>query len=177
VKLLIKFKNFSNYDVISNAHAFFSFLKENFISGPISANFFGKKLSVILCLPLYLFPGFQCFFILKQNCKVNRPSIIFIDEIDSITRKRTSHEDETTRRIKSELLQQFEGISNDSKNEPFIIGRVLKYLDFSRKLLNTRLSHVNALNYSCVIKCFLPRYVHHPMSALDCFFLTLFNFL
>ena len=38
-------------------------------------------------------------------------AVIFIDEIDSICRKRNSKEEETTRRIKNELLKQMDGIS------------------------------------------------------------------
>jgi len=41
----------------------------------------------------------------KQNGK----AIIFIDEIDSLCRKRDSKEAETTRRVKTELLKQLEG--------------------------------------------------------------------
>ena len=39
-------------------------------------------------------------------------AIIFIDEIDSICRKRSSKEEETTRRIKNELLKQMDGFSS-----------------------------------------------------------------
>ncbi|MEN2495857.1 MAG: hypothetical protein MHMPM18_000443 [Marteilia pararefringens] len=41
------------------------------------------------------------------------PSILFIDEIDSICRSRSSKEDETTRRIKTELLLQFDRVLGD----------------------------------------------------------------
>merc|ERR1711937_116934 len=57
----------------------------------------------------------------RNNSSVGKPAITFIDEVDSITRRRTSHKDETTRRIKSELLQQLEGFSND-KNDPFVLA-------------------------------------------------------
>lgn len=39
------------------------------------------------------------------------PSIIIIDEMDSIGRKRSCHESETERRIKTEFLKQLDGIS------------------------------------------------------------------
>ena len=44
-----------------------------------------------------------------------RQSVIFIDEIDSVCRERSSREEEYTRRVKNELLKQIEGVgaSND----------------------------------------------------------------
>jgi len=43
-------------------------------------------------------------------------AIIFIDEIDSICRKRNSKEEETTRRVKNELLKQMDGCSRNLKD-------------------------------------------------------------
>ena len=37
--------------------------------------------------------------------------MMFIDEIDSICRARSDREDEHIRRVKTELLQQMEGVS------------------------------------------------------------------
>ena len=50
--------------------------------------------------------------------------VIFMDEIDAIGRIRTSKEEETTRRLKSELLCQIDGITtgNSMGDEPFIFG-------------------------------------------------------
>lgn len=38
--------------------------------------------------------------------RANVPAVLFVDEIDSILRKRTEREDETTRRVKNEFLVQ-----------------------------------------------------------------------
>jgi len=48
------------------------------------------------------------------------PSIIIIDEMDSIGRKRSCHESETERRIKTEFLKQLDG-------ENFYLMNLLTY--------------------------------------------------
>lgn len=44
------------------------------------------------------------------------PSIILIDEMDSLGRKRTGNESETERRIKTEFLKQMDWISRIKEN-------------------------------------------------------------
>jgi len=52
----------------------------------------------------------QLFEIARQN----RPSIIFIDEVDSLCSSRSDNESESARRIKTEFLVQMQGVGNDS---------------------------------------------------------------
>lgn len=47
--------------------------------------------------------------IIFDHARENSPSIIFIDEIDSICMARGTHDSESTRRVKSKLLTEMEG--------------------------------------------------------------------
>ncbi|VDQ16087.1 unnamed protein product [Trichobilharzia regenti] len=45
-----------------------------------------------------------------------KPSIIFIDEVDSLCGSRNDNESESTRRIKTEFLIQMQGVSSNNEN-------------------------------------------------------------
>uniref|UniRef100_A0A7E4V508 AAA domain-containing protein n=1 Tax=Panagrellus redivivus TaxID=6233 RepID=A0A7E4V508_PANRE len=51
---------------------------------------------------------------LFEVARNNKPSIIFIDEIDSLCSSRSDNESESARRIKTEFLVQMQGVGNDS---------------------------------------------------------------
>lgn len=53
---------------------------------------------------------------LFEVARKERPSIIFIDEIDSIAGERSSEENEVSRRVKTEFLVQMQGVGNDCQD-------------------------------------------------------------
>ncbi|KAL6494059.1 hypothetical protein OROGR_031968 [Orobanche gracilis] len=55
-----------------------------------------------------------------------QPSVIFIDEIDSIMSTRMENENEASRRLKSEFLVQFDGVSSSSDDLITVIGATNK---------------------------------------------------
>uniref|UniRef100_A0A7N0SZU3 microtubule-severing ATPase n=1 Tax=Kalanchoe fedtschenkoi TaxID=63787 RepID=A0A7N0SZU3_KALFE len=55
-----------------------------------------------------------------------QPSVIFIDEIDSIMSTRTASENEASRRLKSEFLVQFDGVTSSSDDLVIVIGATNK---------------------------------------------------
>lgn len=51
---------------------------------------------------------------LFEIARANKPSIIFIDEVDSLCGSRSENESESARRIKTEFLVQMQGMNNDN---------------------------------------------------------------
>ncbi|XP_010277454.1 PREDICTED: spastin isoform X2 [Nelumbo nucifera] len=55
-----------------------------------------------------------------------QPSVIFIDEIDSILSTRLANENDASRRLKSEFLIQFDGVSSNPDDLVIVIGATNK---------------------------------------------------
>ncbi|XP_071716205.1 uncharacterized protein [Rutidosis leptorrhynchoides] len=55
-----------------------------------------------------------------------QPSVIFMDEIDSVMSARTSSEHDASRRLKSEFLVQFDGVTSNSDDLVIVIGATNK---------------------------------------------------
>lgn len=58
---------------------------------------------------------------LFQLARENKPSIIFIDEIDSLCGSRSENESEAARRIKTEFLVQMQGRATDCQNSLYLL--------------------------------------------------------
>lgn len=55
-----------------------------------------------------------------MSAKKTKPSIIFIDEIDSIITARTENENDSSRRLKTEFLVQFDSI--EPNDQVILVG-------------------------------------------------------
>ena len=63
------------------------------------------------------------------------PSIIFIDEIDSILSKRSENENEATKRLKTEFLIQFDGLGSNTNAKLLVIAATNRPMDLDEALL------------------------------------------
>ncbi|KAF7459001.1 ATPase, AAA family protein [Cryptosporidium felis] len=76
--------------------------------GSIMSKFYGETENIIKAL-----------FVVSEY---SSPSIIFIDEIDSLFGKRTSKDDENSIRLKNQFLQMIDGVQSDMSKIVVVIG-------------------------------------------------------
>ncbi|OEH78329.1 AAA family protein [Cyclospora cayetanensis] len=60
--------------------------------------------------------------VLYSVAELESPSLIFIDEIDSLLGKRREREDDTSIRMKNQLLQMMDGLSSSSTSTIIVVG-------------------------------------------------------
>jgi spastin len=63
------------------------------------------------------------------------PSIIFIDEIDSILSKRSENDNDASKRLKTEFLIQFDGLGSKSDSQLLVIAATNRPMDLDDALL------------------------------------------
>lgn len=61
----------------------------------------------------------RALFACARACQ---PSVVFIDEVDSLLTARTSTEHEASRRLKTEFLVQMDGVGSDEEDRVLILG-------------------------------------------------------
>ncbi|KAJ9580641.1 hypothetical protein L9F63_024176, partial [Diploptera punctata] len=71
---------------------------------------------------------------LFEQARTHKPSVIFIDEVDSLCSARSDNESESARRIKTEFLVQMQGVSKDNEgvlvlaatNVPWVLDSAIR---------------------------------------------------
>ncbi|ELQ76429.1 AAA+-type ATPase [Trachipleistophora hominis] len=90
------------------------------IASQIKATFFSISASSLASK--WVGEGEKLVRALFHVAKQKEPSVIFIDEIDSLLSQRTDNENESARKIKTEFLVQFDGAGCTNKERILIIG-------------------------------------------------------
>ena len=89
------------------------------IARSLDATFFNVKISDLMSK--YYGETTKILSALFKVAREYAPSIIFIDEVDSILMKRTGELDEETRRVQSTLLAEMDGLSKKGDDRPVIV--------------------------------------------------------
>ncbi|MCH8906928.1 MAG: ATP-binding protein [Candidatus Heimdallarchaeota archaeon] len=89
-------------------------------AGDVEATFF--NISAATLMSKYLGESEKLVKRLYEIAKEKQPSIIFIDEVDSLTQTRSEGENDATRRVKTQLLTSMEGLASAKSDRVVTIG-------------------------------------------------------
>ena len=105
-----------------------------------------------------------------EKAREERPSIIFIDEVDSLVSSRSDREDDATKRVKTEFLVQMQGVGNDcdgilvlgATNIPWALDSAIRRRFEKRIYVGLRYCfhrHMQLLKGQNIAKCSLQNYI------------------
>ncbi|KAI1976895.1 Vacuolar protein sorting-associated protein 4 [Ophidiomyces ophidiicola] len=111
---------------------------------------------------------------LFNMARENRPAIIFIDEIDALCGTRGEGESEASRRIKTELLIQMDGVGNDTKGV-LILGatNIPWQLDMAIRRRFQRRVHISLPDTAARMKMFMLNVGSTPCEVTQAGYQTL----
>lgn len=89
------------------------------IATECSATFF--NISAATLTSKYVGDGEKLVRALFSVARKLQPSIIFIDEVDSLLSERNSSEHEASRRLKTEFLVEFDGLPSNSESDKIVV--------------------------------------------------------
>lgn len=94
----------------------------------------------------------------------SQPSIIFIDEIESILSKRNENENEASKRLKTEFLIQFDGVNTNLNDKVLIIGATNRPQDLDSAVIRRlpKRVYIGPLNEDGRVY-----YIKNVMSKID----------
>jgi SpoVK/Ycf46/Vps4 family AAA+-type ATPase len=103
-------------------------------SNTLKANFFEARASSLLSK--YFGESTKIVSMLFEKARKSQPSIIFMDEFDSIMVSRDSGVQESTRRVISQLLMEIEGFSTGKDEKVIIIAATNKPWDLDDAMVS-----------------------------------------
>jgi len=103
-------------------------------SRTLDATFFEAKVSTLLSK--YFGESPKLVNALFRKAREKQPSLIFIDELDSVAVRRGGDTNEATRRVLSELLTQIEGFGSKGTDKVLIMGATNKPWDLDEAALS-----------------------------------------
>ena len=103
-------------------------------SNTLSATFFEARISSLLSK--YFGESSKLVNALFTKARRMQPSLIFIDELDSLALSRDSSMDESTRRVLGQLLTEVEGFATSTEDKVLIMGATNKPWDLDDAILS-----------------------------------------
>lgn len=110
------------------------------IAHQVGASFFNISASSLMSK--WIGEGEKTIKALFAVARYKQPSVVFIDEIDALLSQRSDKEEDSTRRIKNELLVQMDGVGGKETDKVIVLGatnRPHQIDDAARRRLTKRL--------------------------------------